>query len=307
MGAKNPDSEITDQNTRRVEEAQFQGRYTLEAAANMLEEHAGVRAADMLNKLMRSTADGRLPVYEPGRRARYQSNTVREFYEESYWNDLNRWLDDNEPRIAWRFPMSESARNELELGAASREIAYNGAPIDWDYWVHQMPALTAAQAARLICGLDPDRFENLDNRPNENDPSQACAEAKRIQRLAETAGMEKVSPADWLQWADRHGFKVHACYRLEVDAIEATALPAAPQSAEEHDVSTRPLPQQRFQEQEILRVIRELGHDPCSLPKDKPGKPGVKAVVREKLNFTVTVFDKAWGRLRAAGEIKNVT
>ncbi|WP_232341786.1 hypothetical protein [Burkholderia pseudomallei] len=65
----------------------------------------------------------------------------------------------------------------------------------------------------------------------------------------------------------------------------------------------RPLKQQAHQEAEILRVIRELNHDPKKLPKQKPGKPGVKAAVREKLTFSKKVFDKAWDRLRASGDV----
>ncbi|MEF8734813.1 MAG: hypothetical protein V5B40_23765 [Candidatus Accumulibacter meliphilus] len=68
-------------------------------------------------------------------------------------------------------------------------------------------------------------------------------------------------------------------------------------------VSKPPL-QQRFQEEEILRVISELDHTATKLPRYTPGKPGVKAGVREKLGFTVTVFDKAWDRLRKDGRVK---
>lgn len=68
-------------------------------------------------------------------------------------------------------------------------------------------------------------------------------------------------------------------------------------------VSKPPL-QQRFQEQEILRVISALGLTATKLPRYTPGKPGVKADVRERLRFTVTVFDKAWDRLRKDGRVK---
>jgi hypothetical protein len=67
----------------------------------------------------------------------------------------------------------------------------------------------------------------------------------------------------------------------------------------------KPLSRQRHQEQEILRVIGELGHDPQLLPVAPNGKPGVKQEVRKQLNFPVSVFDKAWERLRKAGQLKN--
>lgn len=62
--------------------------------------------------------------------------------------------------------------------------------------------------------------------------------------------------------------------------------------------SSRPPLQQHFQEIEILKVIKELGRDAKALPKDIPGKKGVKAEVRARLpNFSPNVFDKAWERL----------
>lgn len=67
----------------------------------------------------------------------------------------------------------------------------------------------------------------------------------------------------------------------------------------------RPLQQQRFQEQEILRVIQELGYNPLAIPKWTPGKSGVKAEVREKLPFSEKVFDLAWERLRFDDRIKD--
>ena len=68
--------------------------------------------------------------------------------------------------------------------------------------------------------------------------------------------------------------------------------------------NNRPVPAQRHQESEILRVIRELGYDPKNLPKRKIGKKRwVKAEVRELLEFTEKTFDLAWERLRTQEEI----
>jgi len=82
----------------------------------------------------------------------------------------------------------------------------------------------------------------------------------------------------------------------------------APTTAQEQKAnatqSTRRIPEQRFQEQEILRVISTLGHTPDSLPKWTPGKSGVKADVRRELKFSAAVFDKAWQRLRDEGRVR---
>ena len=66
----------------------------------------------------------------------------------------------------------------------------------------------------------------------------------------------------------------------------------------------KPPLQQRHQELEILRVLREAAFDPTSLPRLVPGRPGAKANARGRLNFTRSVFDKAWERLRSHGDIK---
>lgn len=70
-------------------------------------------------------------------------------------------------------------------------------------------------------------------------------------------------------------------------------------------------PLQRFpaQESEILSVIRKLGYDPQRLPFRAAGKPWVKteawkAIGVGGLFVSERVFEKAWERLRASGEIK---
>lgn len=116
-----------------------------------------------------------------------------------------------------------------EYRAAFRETVYNGRPINWRYWVHQIPMLTACEASRLLSGLDPDIFENLEFRPNANDPSAACARARMIQRLAQREGLNDASPSDWLQWANRKTIAVHVGYRSAMrsdDGTEPKHVPA---------------------------------------------------------------------------------
>jgi len=98
---------------------------------------------------------------------------------------------------------------------------------------------------------------------------------------------------------------------FERSAFETFIAKFLPQEALEHNLeeNNRPLPQQLWQEQKILQVIRELGYEPTSLPQRTPGKSGVKALVREKLVHSnrqlwrQTIFDDAWKRLRRMGEI----
>lgn len=70
----------------------------------------------------------------------------------------------------------------------------------------------------------------------------------------------------------------------------------------------KPMQRQRAQELAILEAIRQAEHDPLRLPRNKPGKPGIKAQVYAAVKhdpiFTgSTVFDKAWLRLSGDGDI----
>jgi hypothetical protein len=92
------------------------GRYTLEDVADLLEREAGVRRAAMLTKLKDAALAKSLPTYEPGHQERIEYGTregewtrVRDFHDEAYWDDLNAWLDTNEPRVSWRFPAPAAA------------------------------------------------------------------------------------------------------------------------------------------------------------------------------------------------------
>ncbi len=86
------------------------GRYTLEEAANELEKHTGESAEIILPLLAKSAKTGDLAVYLPGSNVpiSYGENNhptrVREFYEEAYWNDLNKWLIKTLPKLDWEFP-----------------------------------------------------------------------------------------------------------------------------------------------------------------------------------------------------------
>lgn len=127
-------------------------------------------------------------------------------------------------------PVSNEAERlaERELLAAFAEAVNNGASLNWRYWVHQLPTLTTAEAARLMCGLDPDLFKSLESRPNMNDQRQLCAKAAMIQRLAEREGKESATPGEWITWAGRHQIAVHDGFRLEVESAPAQTAATLP-------------------------------------------------------------------------------
>jgi len=94
---------------RRLKSRRDEGRYTLEEAAMTFADGTGERADEMRSKLMAAAFSHALPVYEPGRKARYQygngfASEARHYYEEARWCDLNAWLADNEPLVEFEFP-----------------------------------------------------------------------------------------------------------------------------------------------------------------------------------------------------------
>jgi hypothetical protein len=70
-----------------------------------------------------------------------------------------------------------------------------------------------------------------------------------------------------------------------------------------------PIQRAAAQNAAILDAIKANKLEAHSLPKGKPGKSGVKALIRAavapKSLFQGKVFDKAWERLRSSGEIKD--
>lgn len=118
--------------------------------------------------------------------------------------------------------------DERKFNAAFAESVCNDTVINWRYWVEQMPRISAAEAARLMCALDPDLFKSLDHRPNKNDPSDLCRKAEIIQRLAERQGKQTASPADWLAWAGEQKIKVHDGFRIEVESLPALETQVSP-------------------------------------------------------------------------------
>ena len=72
-----------------------------------------------------------------------------------------------------------------------------------------------------------------------------------------------------------------------------------------------PIQRAAAQNAAILDAIKANKLEAHSLPKGKPGKSGVKALIRAAVApnslFQGKVFDKAWERLRSSGEIKDAT
>jgi hypothetical protein len=121
----------------------------------------------------------------------------------------------------------EHSLGERAFRAAYAETGNNGSVIDWRYWVHQLPRLTIAESARLICGLDPDKFKDLENKRNNKDQSLLFRKVEKIQRLAKLEGKEIATSSEWLAWAKERQFAIHDGFKLAVEVSPAPVVAAS--------------------------------------------------------------------------------
>lgn len=103
----------------RIKEKAAAGRYTLGEAISflgspfiLLEDEAIDHDLDIGSKLKTAALCGALPVYWPGKSTRYayhpsDPSCIREYFEEVYWYDLNKWLADELPTIRLTFPCAD--------------------------------------------------------------------------------------------------------------------------------------------------------------------------------------------------------
>lgn len=115
---------------QRKGERNAEGRYTLEDAARLIADSTNERYEEILIKLERAAASGDFPMYEPGRNQKYEylradgaKKPVRTIYEEAYWNDLNEWLEQEEPRLfmVFQFPSPGSISFSMQaIGEAAQ-------------------------------------------------------------------------------------------------------------------------------------------------------------------------------------------
>ncbi len=123
------------------------GRYNLEEAAKLISLSGEASDEQMLAKFVAAAASGKLPTYMPGRSARndYATKIGRfkqpdTFYDECFWDELNDWLKENEPRISFRFespvaaidPNAESAGAEAASQAADVSSGLEPPQNNWD-------------------------------------------------------------------------------------------------------------------------------------------------------------------------------
>ena len=125
-----------------------------------------------------------------------------------------------------------------------------------------------------------------------------------VQLRVEAAMPQRFTPTAGLHWLKQERIPVGD---LDEWVRHNTASPAPVVEAPE---PLRPVSRASAQDDAILKAIRAADCDPLALPKNEPGKPGVKAAVRLLLvgknpafPKVGTQFEKAWDRLRSFDEI----
>ncbi|GEM_PF-6764016 len=104
--------------------------------------------------------------------------------------------------------------------------------------------------------------------------------------------------AAWLA-ANREPPSVHIQAWFDAVGVAGAGVP---------DAQPKPLQRTSAQDAAMLQELRRQNYDPLALPKNPPGRPGVKAAIRKAIDGKGlfaggTVFDKSWERLSANGEI----
>ena len=191
-------------------------------------------------------------------------------------------------------------------------------PPEWSQW-EMVGRVETWEAAALSINLEPRRIDRNKNSSFPDDKTYDLFVMRR--RAVEVAPWRAlgrnqlgVCLPNFVEWSISKGMDIPVELASMARPIEAPEVPA-PEPVELVQMNnveiettksaepTKPLPVQRFQENEILRVIGELRYDAKALPKDTPGKNGAQAKVRAKLNFSTGKFNKAWERLSSAGDI----
>jgi hypothetical protein len=111
IGIRDRSAPLREQYAAQSEDKRRAGRYTLEEVAALLAKSGEARAESLASRLKAAATDGALPTYRPGETQRLaygaaqgEQRDVLLFYEECFWDDVNNWLAQHEPRVTARIP-----------------------------------------------------------------------------------------------------------------------------------------------------------------------------------------------------------
>lgn len=98
------------------------GRYQLGEAAQFIADKSNENVNSMMQMLFNEARDSGLTVYEPGTNVPYQFSTSQnldnEVWLEAYWDDLNKWLKNNLPRLDCKFPDPDAPAAKVKAGTS---------------------------------------------------------------------------------------------------------------------------------------------------------------------------------------------
>ena len=118
----------------------YKERFNLEEAAYLISESAGEDPETVLKAIGESVENGKLRVFRPGGHLAYLPKNGRVYYEEVFWDDLNKWLERNTRDLTWRFPGPSTRPNrkpEIEV----RTEPFSNLPRTRDEWfevIHEL-------------------------------------------------------------------------------------------------------------------------------------------------------------------------
>lgn len=200
-------------------------------------------------------------------------------------------------------------KNEHERGA--EQFWFCNVSLDLKDWA-ALADVSAREAAMLLCLHNP-RKKSFEDANAIERPDLPDGHLERLDRRLSDYAAQNPRPCrsllSWYSAAQEMQIKLapEAVLFMGYVAAQSNATPA-PMADGTSNFPTKPVQRSAAQDAAILTAIRDAGHNPLVLPANEPGRPGVKAAIREALNDNVLfvgtrVFDKAWERLSSRGEI----
>ncbi|ACB35727.1 hypothetical protein Lcho_3471 [Leptothrix cholodnii SP-6] len=218
-----------------------------------------------------------------------------------------------------------AAMEEMEVARHAPEsdamlcIGWYDATMDAAHWF-AMKAIGPEMAAMLLCRYNPNTETLAAAEHSTNDKTRPRHLVQLRQRFEDINRTDPSNRAlvDWLRiarelelryhsWIDQYvgdaGIPVAVSKPLTTAQAEpVTPTPPAP-AAESPTVARQ---RQRAQELAILAKLTDLGVDAKAVPPAPAGKPSkAKQDVKAALGYSKDVMNKAWQRLRSAGDIRD--
>lgn len=237
-------------------------------------------------------------------REQIKAGTLQTTDKEVLADDVNALLDAH-PRWGRSTPRLPSARQTDVRTVVGLDYSMH-AP-EW----FDMAAISPREAASLLCqhdpldvNADPENVTNLETGPDDfrlllrvfEDVHQSATKCRTL--------------IEWITIAKARTCKHHSWISRYLEARERLGFPVVPTNdlVPDKAAPAKPLQRTAAQVAAILCEIKKQGYDPMALPKNPDGKPGVKAAIRSELSKNalfrgLTVFDKAWERMTARGDI----